>query len=338
MKNKIEQKLDFKNKPVLVTGAGGFIGSHLAEHLVKQGANVRAFIKYNSRDDRGQIEYHPSEIQDAIEIRWGDLRDAESVFSAVKGCETVFHLGALIAIPYSYINPADYAQTNILGTTHVLNACLEYGIEKVIHTSTSEVYGTAQYVPIDEKHPLRGQSPYSASKIGADMMADSFCRAFNLPVAIIRPFNTYGPRQSARAVIPTIITQALNNGHICLGSLSPTRDLNFVYDIVRAFVCVAESSDAVGNVINIGSGKETSIAELVRKIGSLMNKEIIVTHESNRIRPEKSEVERLLCDNRKAYDISGWKPEIDLNEGLSITIQWIKDNLSKFKRIDQYTV
>lgn len=338
MKNKIEQKLDFKNKPVLVTGVGGFIGSHLAEHFVKQGANVRAFIKYNSRDDRGQIEYLPREIQEAIEIHWGDLRDTKSVFSAVKGREIVFHLGALIAIPYSYINPTDYVQTNILGTTHVLNACLEYSVEKVIHTSTSEVYGTAQYVPIDEKHPLQGQSPYSASKIGADMIAESFYDSFKLPVAIIRPFNAYGPRQSARAVIPTIITQALNNEQVHLGSLNPTRDFNFVYDIVRAFACVAESADAVGNVINIGSGKEISIAELVRKIGSLMNKEITVAQKPSRVRPEKSEVERLLCDNRKAYGILGWKPKIDLNEGLSITIQWIKENLGRFRRIDQYTV
>lgn len=338
MKKKIVRKLDLKNKNVLVTGAGGFVGSHLTEYLVKQGANVRTFIKYNSRNDRGQIEHLPCEIQEAIEIRWGDLRDAKSVLSVVKGCEIVFHLGALIAIPYSYINPADYAQTNILGTTNILNACLEYGVEKVVHTSTSEVYGTAQYVPIDEKHPLQGQSPYSASKIGADMMAESFYRSFNLPVVIIRPFNTYGPRQSARAVIPTIITQALNDQQIHLGSLSPTRDLNFVYDTVTAFVCVAESADAVGTVINIGSGKEISIAELVKKIGSLMNKQITVAQESNRVRPEKSEVERLLCDNRKAYRLLGWEPETDLDEGLSITIQWAKENFSSFKMIDQYTI
>lgn len=338
VEKKILKEINLNNRNVLVTGAGGFIGSHLAEHLVKQGANVRVFIRYNSRDDRGQIEYLPREIQDAVEIQWGDLRDGKSVFSAVKGCEIVFHLGAIIAIPYSYINPADYTQTNILGTTHILNACLEYGVEKVIHTSTSEVYGTAQYVPIDEKHPLQGQSPYSASKIGADMMAESFYRSFNLPVVIIRPFNTYGPRQSARAVIPTIITQALNNQQIHLGSLSPTRDLNFVYDIVAAFVCVAGSADAVGTVINIGSGKEISISELVKKISSLMSKEITVAQESNRVRPEKSEVERLLCDNRKAYRMLGWKPKIDLDEGLSITIQWAKENLSRFKRIDQYTM
>ncbi|MBA7499751.1 UDP-glucose 4-epimerase [subsurface metagenome] len=331
-------KTDFKGTNVLVTGAGGFIGSHLTEYLVKQGANVRVFIRYNSRDDRGQIEYLPHEIQDALEIHWGDLRDTKSVFNAVKRCEIVFHLGALIAIPYSYVNPADYAQTNILGTTNLLNACLEYGVKKVVHTSTSEVYGTAQYVPIDEKHPLQGQSPYSASKIGADMMAESFYRSFGLPVAIIRPFNTYGPRQSTRAIIPTIITQALSNKEIRLGSLSPTRDLNFVYDIVRAFIHIVQSPKAVGNVINIGSGKEISIGELVKKISLLMNKETIVSQDPDRIRPDKSEVERLLCDNRKAYEIVGWKPEVDLDEGLGLTIEWIRDNLQRFKRIDKYTV
>ena len=331
-------KTDFKGTHVLVTGAGGFIGSHLTEHLVRLGARVRAFIKYNSRDDRGQIEYLPQKIQDAIEIYWGDLRDTKSVFSAVKRCEIVFHLGALIAIPYSYVNPADYAQTNILGTTNLLNACLEYGVKKVVHTSTSEVYGTAQYVPIDEKHPLQGQSPYSASKIGADMMAESFYRSFGLPVAIIRPFNTYGPRQSTRAIIPTIITQVLSNKEIRLGSLSPTRDLNFVDDIVRAFIRIAESPEGVGNVINIGSGNEISIGELARKIGSAMNKEIIVTQESDRIRPKKSEVERLLCDNRKAYDILGWKPRVNLDKGLNLTIQWVEENLKRFKRIDKYTI
>lgn len=332
------KKIELKNCNVLVTGAGGFIGSHLTEHLVKRGANVKVFVRYNSRDDRGQIEYLPHEIQDALEIHWGDLRDTKSVFNAVKRCEIVFHLGALIAIPYSYVNPADYAQTNILGTTNLLNACLEYGVKKVVHTSTSEVYGTAQYVPIDEKHPLQGQSPYSASKIGADMMAESFYRSFGLPVAIIRPFNTYGPRQSTRAIIPTIITQALSNKEIRLGSLSPTRDLNFVYDIVRAFIHIVQSPKAVGNVINIGSGKEISIGELVKKIGLLMNKETIVSQDPDRIRPDKSEVERLLCDNRKAYEIVGWKPEVDLDEGLGLTIEWIRDNLQRFKRIDKYTV
>jgi len=328
----------FSNRNVLVTGAGGFIGSHLTEHLVRLGAKVHALVKYNSRDDRGQIEYLPQEIQDAIEIYWGDLRDTKSVFNAVKECQTVFHLGALIAIPYSYINPADYAQTNILGTTNILNACLEYGIEKVVHTSTSEVYGTAQYVPIDEKHPLQGQSPYSASKIGADMIAESFYRSFGLPVVVIRPFNTYGPRQSTRAIIPTIITQALGNNEIHLGSLEPTRDLNFVHDMARAFIHIAESQKAVGNVINIGSGKEISIGELAKKISSLMNKDIIVTQDPGRIRPDKSEVERLLCDNRKAYKILSWRPEVDLDEGLELTIQWVKKNIERFKRVGKYTI
>jgi dTDP-glucose 4,6-dehydratase len=338
IKKKVTGEGYLENKNILITGAGGFIGSHLTEHLVRLGAKIRAFVKYNSRDDRGQIEYLPQEIQDAIEIYWGDLRDTKSVFNAVKECEIVFHLGALIAIPYSYANPADYVQTNVLGTTNILNASLEYEIEKVVHTSTSEVYGTAQYVPIDEQHPLQGQSPYSASKIGADMMAESFYRSFGLPVAIIRPFNTYGPRQSKRAIIPTIITQVLNSNKIQLGSLSPTRDLNFVHDTVRGFIHVAQSPQALGNVINVGSGKEIGIGELARKIGTLMNQEIAITQDSGRMRPEKSEVERLLCDNSKAHEIIGWKPEVDLDEGLRLTIEWTRENLQKFKRTGKYTV
>lgn len=328
-----------KNKKILVTGAGGFIGSHLTEHLVKLGANVRVLLKYNSRDDRGQIDLLPGKIQEAVEMHWGDLRDATSVFNAVKGCEIVFHLGSLIAIPYSYTNPADYVQTNTFGTTNIMNACLEHDVEKVVHTSTSEVYGTAQYVPIDEKHPLQGQSPYSASKIGADMIAESFYRSFELPVGIIRPFNTYGPRQSTRAIIPTIITQLINNKkEIQLGSLTPTRDLNFVFDTVRGFIHVAQSDNSVGKVINIGSGREISIGDLVKKIGSLMGKDIVITQDPNRMRPEKSEVERLLCDNTRACEILNWKPEVTLAKGLELTIDWIEKNLERFKRIDKYTV
>ncbi len=328
-----------KNKKILVTGAGGFIGSHLTEHLVELGAKVRVLLKYNSRDDRGQIDYIQESVQDAIEVVLGDLRDATSVFNAVKGCDIVFHLGSLIAIPYSYTNPADYVQTNVFGTTNIMNACLEHNVEKVVHTSTSEVYGTAQYVPIDEKHPLQGQSPYSASKIGADMIAECFYRSFELPVGIIRPFNTYGPRQSTRAIIPTIITQLMNNkNEIRLGSLTPTRDLNFVLDTVQGFIHIAESQKAVGNVINIGSGKEISIGELAKKIGSLMGKDIVVTQDPNRMRPGKSEVERLLCDNRKAYKILNWRPEVDLDKGLELTIDWIEKNMERFKRVGKYTV
>ncbi len=329
----------FNAKTVLVTGAGGFIGSHLTEHLVKMGANVRVLLRYNSRDDRGQIDRLPDSVQNAIEVVWGDLRDATSVYNAVKGCDIVFHLGSLIAIPYSFTNPADYVQTNTFGTTNIMNACLEHRIEKVVHTSTSEVYGTAQYVPIDEKHPLQGQSPYSASKIGADMIAESFYRSFDLPVGIIRPFNTYGPRQSTRAIIPTIITQLINNKkEIQLGDLTPTRDLNFVFDTVRGFIHVAQSDNSVGQVTNIGSGREISIGDLVKKIGSLMGKDIVVTQDPNRMRPGKSEVERLLCDNTKAREILNWEPQVTLDKGLELTIDWIENNMERFKRVGKYTV
>lgn len=329
----------FSDRNILVTGAGGFIGSHLTEHLVELGANVRVLLRYNSRDDRGQIDLLQDSVQNAIEVVWGDLRDATSVFNAVKGCDIVFHLGSLIAIPYSYTNPADYVQTNTFGTTNIMNACLEHHVKKVVHTSTSEVYGTAQYVPIDEKHPLQGQSPYSASKIGADMIAESFYRSFELPVSIIRPFNTYGPRQSTRAIIPTIITQLINNKkEIQLGALTPTRDLNFVSDTVRGFIHVAQSDNSVGQVTNVGSGKEISIGDLVKKIGSLMGKDIVVTQDPNRMRPGKSEVERLLCDNTKANEILNWKPEVTLDKGLELTIDWIEKNRERFKRVGKYTV
>ncbi len=332
-------KTDYRSKKILVTGAGGFIGSHLAEHLVELGANVRALLRYNSRADRGQIDYIQGGVEDSIEVVWGDLRDTTSVFNAIKGCDIVFHLGSLIAIPYSYTNPADYVQTNTFGTTNIMNACLEHGVEKVVHTSTSEVYGTAQYVPIDEKHPLQGQSPYSASKIGADMIAESFYRSFELPVGIIRPFNTYGPRQSTRAIIPTIITQLFNNEkEIRLGSLTPTRDLTFVFDTVQGFIHVAQSDNSVGQVTNVGSGMEISIRDLVKKIASLMGKDIVVTQDPNRMRPEKSEVERLLCDNTKAYETLNWKPEVTLDKGLGLTIDWIEKNLERFKRVGKYTL
>src|SRR3989338_6304993 len=285
--------MNWKRKKVLVTGGGGFIGSHLLEELISSGAKVRAFVKYNSRGDLGNIELLGKAIIKRIEIKFGDLRDTSSVYNAVKGCDAVFHLGALIAIPYSYVNPFDYVQTNVSGTANILNACREYNVEKLVHTSTSEVYGTAKYVPIDEKHQLCGQSPYSASKIGADKMAESYFRSFKLPVVTIRPFNTYGPRQSARAVIPTIISQAISgNGKISLGSLSTSRDFNYVEDTVRAFMLIAKTSSLDGEVINVGSGREITIGQLVEKVGNILGKKLKIDMDPRRVRPEDSEVVR----------------------------------------------
>lgn len=316
---------------VLVTGAGGFIGSHLTEHLVDVSASVRAFVRYNSRNNRGLLELLPREKLDGIEIIMGDLRDSEAVRSAVKGTDIVFHLGSLISIPYSYIHPRETIETNILGALNVLNSARESGVGKVIHTSTSEVYGTAQYVPIDEKHPLQGQSPYSASKIGADKIAESYYRSFEVPLAIIRPFNTFGPRQSARAVIPTIISQALTKERIYLGSLHPTRDYTYVDDVVEAFIKMAQSPNSIGEVINIGSNFEISIGDIANKAITIIgeNKEVIA--DPKRKRPEKSEVERLCCDNTKAKELLAWEPKISFNEGLRRTIKWISDNIALYK-------
>ncbi len=329
--------LDWKDKKVLVTGASGFVGSHLVERLVKLGCCVKAFIKYNSRNNWGLLEELPSDIRNRVEILAGDLKDFITVRNAVRDTQIVFHLGALIAIPYSFVNPSDVVQTNIIGSMNVFNACIEQGVEKVIHTSTSEVYGTALYVPIDEKHPLQAQSPYSASKIGADKLAESFYLSYDLPVATIRPFNIYGPRQSARAVIPTIITQALCNGKVRLGSLHPTRDFTYVDDTVNGFINVAESPLSIGEVINVGSGKEISIGELARKIISLIGRDVEIVSETSRIRPEKSEVNRLLADNSKAKKILQWEPRFSLNEGLQKTINWILDNINKYK-VDIYNL
>lgn len=323
--------MDWGNKKVLVTGAGGFIGSHLTERLVKEGAKVRAFVHYNSRNDWGLLEFLPKEILQEIEIFSGDIQDPFAVRKAVKGCEIVFHLASLIAIPYSYIAPQSFVSTNVLGAVNVMEACLKEGVEKVIHTSTSETYGTAQYVPIDERHPLQGQSPYSASKIGADKIAESYYLSFNLPVAIIRPFNTYGPRQSARAVIPTIIIQLLTNNQVKLGDLTPTRDLNYIEDTVEGFLKIATVPEAIGEVINIGSGSEISIGDLAYKIMRIMGKEVPIVTEEIRKRPEKSEVRRLVADNSKAYKILGWKPKFPLEEGLKRTISWIEKHLDKYK-------
>lgn len=324
--------MDWKNKKVLITGSEGFIGSHLVETLYEMGADVNAFVLYNSFNNWGWIDTISDKAKTGIKIITGDVRDNNSIRNAVKGMDIVFHLAALIAIPYSYYAPASYVDTNIKGTLNVLQACRDFNIEKVIHTSTSETYGTALYVPIDENHPLQGQSPYSASKIGADMMAESFYRSFDTPVAIIRPFNTYGPRQSARAVIPTIITQILSGEReIKLGALSPTRDFNYVKDTVSGFIKIAESEATIGTVTNIGSGREISIADLAMKIAEIMDIDISIICENERLRPEKSEVERLCADNSKARRITGWEPMYTLDEGLRETIEWLKANIKNYK-------
>ena len=323
----------WSRKKVLVTGAGGFIGSHLIERLLDLGADVKGFVRYNSRNDWGLLEIIPPQKLDSLQIVSGDLQDFDAVFSAVRDVDVIFHLGSLISIPYSYIRPRDTIENNILSTLNILTAARDLGVEKVVHTSSSEVYGTALYVPIDEKHPLQGQSPYSASKIGADKIAESFYCSFDLPVATIRPFNTYGPRQSARAIIPTIITQAIEQEKIKLGSLFPTRDYTFVKDTVNGFIRTAESKSSIGEVINIGSNFEISMGDLAQRISSLLNKDIEITQDSSRVRPLKSEVKRLWCDNAKAKRLLGWEPQVSLDEGLKETIEWISENKKMIKLV-----
>ena len=321
----------WQGRTVLVTGAGGFIGSHLTERLLTEGAKVRAFVRYNSRSHWGHLEDLLPHQRDGIEIISGDLRDPSRVDGAVAGSDVVFHLGALIAIPYSYAAPQDVAMTNVLGTLNVLEAARRHGTRRVIHTSTSEVYGTAQYVPIDEKHPLVGQSPYAASKIGADQIAISLHRSFRLPVSIARPFNTYGPRQSARAVIPAIIVQALTAKQVMLGATFPTRDLNYVADTVEGFLRIAESDAAIGEVINLGTGCEVSVGEVAERILRLVGRAIPIVFDANRVRPDASEVERLLADATKARSLVGWEPRHSLDEGLAATIDWIRQHLDQYK-------
>jgi len=328
------------NEKVLVTGSDGFIGSHLVEALLEEGYNVKAFVLYNSFNLWGWLDTFSKEKQNSIEVFAGDVRDSNGVRRATQGVDIVFHLAALIGIPFSYYSPESYIDTNVKGTLNILQACKDYDIGKVIVTSTSEVYGTAQSVPIDEKHPLQGQSPYSASKIGADKIAESFYRSFGTPVIIARPFNTYGPRQSARAVIPTIITQLLNgNKTVKLGSMFPTRDLNYVTDICRGLIALATCEKATGKEINIGSGKEISIWELAKMIIAYVNPDAQVVSDVARIRPKESEVERLLCDNTLMNKLTGWKPQFTLEEGLKKTIEWFKnpDNLKGYKT-DIYNV
>jgi len=332
--------MNLSNKKVLVTGAGGFIGSHLVETLVKKDARVRAFVHYNSFNTWGWLDYVDRTIKDAVEIFAGDIRDPYYVNKAMKDIDVVFHLAALIGIPYSYRSSDTYVDTNIRGTLNVLQSAREQGVEKVVHTSTSEVYGSAQFIPITEEHPINPQSPYAASKAGADFLALAFYRSFNLPVAIIRPFNTYGPRQSARAVIPAIIIQiASGKKQIKMGSLHPTRDLTYVKDTVEGFLRIGESEKGIGEVINIGSGSEISISELAGKIADLMNADVEIVSEEARRRPEESEVQRLCADTKKAQTVLNWRPEYTLEQGLKETIEWFgnKENL-RFYKADIYNI
>jgi dTDP-glucose 4,6-dehydratase len=322
---------------VLVTGAGGFIGSHLAERLVALGAQVRALVRYTSAGRWGWLEEADAQVRDAIEVVLGDIRDYDSVREAMRGREAVFHLAALIGIPYSYRAPQSYVRTNVEGTVNVLQAARELGTGRVVCTSTSEVYGTAQVVPIDEGHPLQGQSPYSASKIAADKLAESYFLSFGLPVCIARPFNTYGPRQSARAVIPTIIAQALAGSEVRVGSLAPTRDFNFVSDTVEGFVAIGSAPQAAGEVINFGTGVEVSIRQLADMLQRLLGKSLTLVTEEERVRPENSEVGRLCASAGKARDLLGWSPQVSLEDGLRRTVEWMRRNLRQY-RVGEYAV
>jgi NAD dependent epimerase/dehydratase len=330
--------VDLSDKKILVTGADGFIGSHLTETLIRQGCDVRAFVYYNSFNSWGWLDHSEPEIQESLEVFAGDVRDPHGVKRAMEECDVVFHLAALIAIPYSYTSPDSYIDTNIKGTLNILQAARELGLEKVVHTSTSEVYGTARYVPIDEEHPLQAQSPYSASKIGADQVALAYYRSFGTPVSIIRPFNTYGPRQSARAVIPTIITQiASGETEIKLGSIHPTRDFSFISDTVRGFMAVAQSDASIGEVINIGSNYEISIKEAAELIAEVMGQRINIICDEERLRPDDSEVERLWASNEKAKRLLKWYPafagRVGFKRGIRKTVEWFTrpDNVKMYK-------
>ncbi len=323
--------MDWKEKKVLVTGAGGFIGSHLVERLVAEGASVRAFVRYNSRGDAGLLKLIPQETLQQIQIVAGDIRDPDAISKAMENCNLVFHLGALISIPYSYLHPHEVAEANVMGSLNVLLAAQKLKVERLIHTSTSEVYGTALRVPIDETHPLQGQSPYSASKIGADKLAESFHCAYNLPVVTVRPFNTFGPRQSARAVIPTIITQALGQSVIRLGNLDSTRDFTFVSDTVDGFIKAAETPGVEGKTMNLGTGSEIKIGDLVEKIIRLTGSSAQIEIDQSRLRPTDSEVMRLLSNNNLARTTLHWEPRVSLDDGLQQTIAWIKNHLHLFQ-------
>lgn len=328
-----------KGKKILVTGAGGFIGSHLVEALLEKGANVLAFVKYNSCNNWGMLADLPMESQRSIDVIFGDIRDPFLVRQAVKGCDYVFHLAALIGIPYSYVAPNDYVMTNVLGTVNILQACRDEQISRLVHTSTSETYGTALYVPIDEKHPMQGQSPYSASKIGADKMVESYYNSFELSTVTVRPFNTFGPRQSSRAFIPTVITQALTLKKINMGSLEPIRDMTFVKDTAEGFIKVGLCDKAVGQVVNLGVGRGETIGTMVKMILRLLGKEKMpIEQDPARVRPVKSEVMRLISDNTKAREICSWKPQYTLENGLIETIEWVKKNLHNYHWADRYSI
>ncbi len=327
----------WKNKRVLVTGAAGFIGSHLVERLLHLGADVTAFVRYNAAGGHGLLDHLPLQHQEKLKVVMGDLCDAESADAAVAGQEIVFHLAAIIAIPYSYLRPAHVERNNVLSTLHVLEACARHRPARLVHTSSSEVYGSAQRVPITEDHPLEAQSPYAASKIAADKLAQSYFHSYDLPVVTLRPFNTYGPRQSARAIIPTIITQALTRGQVQLGAMHPTRDLNFVSDTVEGFIRIAETAGIEGRTYHIGSGTEISIGDLADRIIGQIGGSVRVTFDPTRIRPVSSEVGRLVCDASRAAADLGWKPKVGLDEGLAQTMDWIGRNLAAY-RPDRYTI
>jgi len=321
----------WSGRRVLVTGAGGFIGSHLTELLAAAGAEVRAFVRYTSRGDHGWLEQVAPETAEAIEVFRGDLANPEAVRSAVSGCEVVFHLGALIPIPYSYRHPREFVTANVEGTLNVLEAAREQELERIVHTSTSEVYGTAQRVPIDEEHPLHPQSPYAATKVAADQLALSYQRSFETPVVIVRPFNTYGPRQSARAVIPTIVAQALARDVVELGSTDPTRDFLYVEDTAAGMVACAEAAGVEGEVVNLGTGGEISVGELAERILREVGRDVTLSVDADRLRPPDSEVERLVADTSKARRLLAWEPTVELDDGLRRTIEWLSGSLDAYK-------
>jgi NAD dependent epimerase/dehydratase len=323
-----------EGRAVLVTGAGGFIGGHVVERLVNEGARVRALCRYNSRNERGTLDWLPPEVTADVEVVLGELRDVESVADAVAGTDVVLHLGAQIAIPYSYVNPRDFFEVNVLGSLNVAQAALRHGVSRVVHTSTSEVYGSAQTVPMTETHPLEPQSPYAASKLAADKLMDSYHRSFELPVCILRPFNTYGPRQSARAIIPTIISQALAGSTLQLGSVDPRRDLTFVEDTATAFVAAATADAAVGRTVQLGVNHDVSVADIVDLVGDILGRELTVETDPRRVRPDASEVVRLISGPFLAREVLGWEARVPLREGLERTIAWIERNADRFRSAD----